>query len=109
MSRLRVDTVSIDRTLRDLETVLRGLTPGDNFRGFYWEGTLHAGQEVEIRNKMREGTIPTHFLVCYHTPVPTITKGPTAWTKEFVYIRNATTTSDVETKVFFYGERLANE
>lgn len=104
-------------TLRDSNAALREtggglvgqLSPQENLSGFEWEGSLAAGQEAQIRNKLRDGLIPTHYLVLSQEPVPTITRGITAWGQDYVYVRNVASISTVNARVYFYKHRGALE
>ena len=103
--------------LRDTRTALREvggsvvgqLTPQENLSGFEWTGSIPAGTELAIRNKLRDGQIPNRYSVFSQDPVPTIVRGPTAWNRDYVYLRNVAAASTVTATVYFYKHRGALE
>lgn len=86
----------------ELRNALSRLSPEDNFRGFLWEGTLEAGVEKRIPNKMRDGSIPRGMLILQIEGQPTIVKGVAEWTAKAVFIKNTASTSTVTAKIYFY-------
>lgn len=86
-------------TLRDLRTGLTQLSFLDNFRSFEVTVTIAAGEELAIRNQFRDGTIPTRRIVVRANDY-TLTDGATAWSKEFVYLKNSGSGSLTATVVF---------
>lgn len=92
----------------ELEGGLGGqLTPQENLSGFEWSGDIAAGVTLEIRNKLRDGQVPTHYLILSQTPVPTIERSSTPWSQDYVYLRNSASTSTVTARVYFYKHRGA--
>jgi hypothetical protein len=109
MSKIKLDSNSVVNSFRSLESGLKTLTLLDNMKGFYWEGSIVAGAEVEIRNKFREGVVPTGFIITMISPVSTLVKGPTEWSKNFVYLKNCDATNTITVGVFFIADRDAAE
>lgn len=94
---------SFKAAVQELDTGLNGnLTVLDNMEGFLWEGSIAAGRELQIDNKLRTGYIPMGFSVLSVSGPPTLRKGPTAWTSKYVYLKNVASASTVTAKVFFY-------
>jgi hypothetical protein len=87
----------------ELDKGLNGsLTITDNMEGFLWEGSIAAGKEAQIQNKLRTGYTPMGFSVLSVSGPPTLRRGATEWTSKYVYLKNIASTSTVTAKVFFY-------
>lgn len=89
----------VKKAFIDLTGMLLNLSPPDNFRGFMFEGSIAAGIEVKIINRLMK--VPTGYLVVFAqkgTPVA----GPTAWTKDYVYLKNEGA-SAITVRVFFFA------
>jgi hypothetical protein len=85
----------------DLRIAIRALTFKENFQSWETTITIAAGVEAQIKNGFRDGTIPTRYLKVSETGPGVITKGPTAWSKDYVFlINNASTSSGTVTVVF---------
>lgn len=105
---LRKDDVGA--SLAEIGNVLeKGLTPEQNSIGFLWEGTITAGTEWQIRNKLRNGLVPNRMLLLGQSPLPTLAIGPTAWDGNYVYVRNTAMASAVTATIFFYKHRGPND
>lgn len=78
--------VHLTSTLRDLVAGLTKLTFTDNFDAFEAEVTIGAGSEAKIRNEL--STIPTKRMIVRALGSSDIIDGPTAWNKDFVYLKN---------------------
>ena len=85
--------------LLDLVTGLQSLDFLDNFEAFTYEGTITAGQEVEIRNQL-PGVTPSSRIILRHSGDPAIVDGDTEWSTDFVYLKNAGSVS-ATVKVLF--------
>lgn len=70
-----------------------------NFNSFKWEGTIAANTELGIDHPF--GVVPAGYLI-YQRNGGLIEKGPTAWTKEKVYMRNQSSTSTATTIIIFF-------
>lgn len=77
--------VYLANTLSDITTALQRLTFQDNFRSFETEVTLLAGQELAIQHNL--GVIPSGKLILKSTGYE-IVDGDTAWTSEYIYLKN---------------------
>lgn len=82
-----------------------GITLEENASGFIWEGTIAAGAEALIRNKLRDGLIPNRYIVLNQTPVSTLCMGTTVWDRDYVYIFNSALGSTVTGIIYFYKQR----
>lgn len=72
-------------TLADITTALNNLTFKDNFKCFETTVTINAGQELAIQHNL--GVVPTGRLILKSTSYE-IRDGDTAWTSEYVYLKN---------------------
>lgn len=88
----------VKNAFRDLAGHLLNLSPTDNFSGFLFEGTISAGAETKITNRCKK--VPTGYLVIY-SKGGNPEAGPTAWSKDFVYLKNGGAGS-ITVKVFFF-------
>jgi hypothetical protein len=77
--------VYLASTLSDITTVLQKLTFKDNFKSFEATVTLTAGQELAIQHNL--GVVPTGRLILKSTSYE-IRDGDTAWTSEYIYLKN---------------------
>jgi len=94
------DYLRIEHTanLKELVTGLNRLTLDENFLSFTVSVEIPAGQETAIENKLR-GSIPSHRIIT-RSNVAEIVDGATAWTKEFVYLKNLGATNAQVTVIF---------
>ena len=84
LSYLRFD---LKKTLKELQTGLARLTLTDNFEAFSVEVTIGAGAELEIRNRLRSGKIPSQRIFVRGNSKD-IVDGDTEWNQNFVYLKN---------------------
>jgi len=99
--KFELDEQNLPSTVIELRRGLTALSLSDNLKGFLWEGDIDAGIELPIRNALRILQIPFGFLILRCSPVLTLVKGETPWSKEFVYLKNISTTSTISAQVFF--------
>lgn len=92
--------VELSKALRAVVQALGALTFDDNFKSFTDEQTIAAGAEVAIRNRLISGKIPTGRIILKSTS-PDVADGPTAWSSDFVYLKNYGVT-DAAVKVVFF-------
>jgi hypothetical protein len=91
----------LTRALKDLTVGLTRLKVVDNFDSFETTVTILAGQEVAIRNALPSREIPTkRIIVKGGTGAQDIVDGDTAWTIDYVYLKNLGLT-DVQVTVLF--------
>lgn len=93
----------LNAALAQLEAGLDKLNFKENFQGFEYSGTIAAGQEVVIPNRMPRGLIPTGFIITMARGVNTVVKGDSVeWTEQRVSLSNFHATDDAIVTVFFY-------
>lgn len=85
--------------IRGLGTSLLKLTFSENFDSFQQEVTIPANSELAIRNLFRS-RIPTGFVITDHTG-GIVRRGTTAWSNDYVYLENVSSTSPAVIKVNF--------
>lgn len=94
--------VEMAQNLRELATILNKLTFSDNFESFEITCTIVANTELAIRNELRGGTIPTKRLIVRGDAYsPYIVDGDTAWTAQFLYLKNTHATQDATATLLF--------
>lgn len=91
--------VDLVYTLRDLFTGLNKLSFNDNFQSFQVSVTVTASSELAIRNEL--GVIPTGKIVVRDGGSSDIVDGDTAWTADWVYVKNLSGTDKTVTVIFF--------
>lgn len=97
MAKFSVNNSSIIEVLRTWAGLLRGLTFGENFKGYEWSGEIDAGETVKITHGLK--VIPTRFIVLSSRLVNTIIKSETATTVDFIYLKNNASTSTFTGKI----------
>lgn len=107
MARPIIVPTKSDGSFREVDPALRQLSPQENLSGFEWEGSIDAGVTLAIRNKLRDGMVPSHYIILSQTPVPTLERSSTVWDQDYVYLRNSASTSTVTARVYFYKHRGA--
>ena len=90
----------INASLRDLSIVMENLTFEDNFTSFLWTGTLAAGAEAKIKNALGLKVKPSKWIVVRLSGGFGLVEGPTAWTTDYVYLKNSGATTLTATVVF---------
>lgn len=91
-------TTQVKKAFQDLSQILIHLSPTDNFTGFLYTGTIAAATEVKIKNRLPK--VPSGYLVTF-CQSGNIQAGDTAWSKDFVYLKNAGAAA-IKVKVFFF-------
>lgn len=76
----------LKQLLRHLSAGLERLTFEDNFEGFNITVVISAGSELKFRNQLN--FIPTKYIITHQTGNGLITAGDTAWTRDFIYMKN---------------------
>lgn len=84
--------------LRETIFGLRRLSFEDNFESFEYTGDIAATTEVSVPNRL--GFIPSRMLVVDVTGGCIVSRGPTAWTKDRLFIKNYSASS-TRAKVVF--------
>ncbi len=84
--------------LSDILNSLRRISFTDNFDSFRVTVTIAAGAELGIENKLR-GTIPTDRIIVRSTGHE-IVDGDSAWTTDYVYLKNQGASAVTATVVF---------
>jgi len=91
----------------ELETGLRRLDFINNFNTFMVEVTVvdqtETAGDYKIRNQF-DPHIPTGMLIIKQTGNALVTAGDTAWTKDYLYIKNHSTTIDAVIKIVFFKD-----
>lgn len=97
------DQISLNEQIRkafvSLQQILLNLSPKDNFKSFIWEGNIAATTEQRIRNKL--GMIPLGRLVVRGNGV-IISDGTTAWTDQYVYVKNESAVQATGLVIIFF-------
>ncbi len=89
MSKITLDRKNSESAITALDEGLKSLNFTDNFKGFAWSGAVAAGADALIRNGLRDGTIPTGFIVTMAEGANNVIKGSREWNKDYVSITNA--------------------
>lgn len=76
------------------------LTFIDNFESFIVEKTFSAGEELAIRNEIKNNKIPKYYIVLRQDAEGQIVDGATEWTSDQVYLKNTGSGSVTATIVF---------
>lgn len=84
--------------LSSVYQTLSNLTFEDNFNSFTWTGTIPAATEVRIQNTL--GREVSGRLLLRHSG-GIVVDGDTTWTKDFVYLKNSSSSSAAEITVVF--------
>jgi hypothetical protein len=96
----------LESVARDLNVGLHSLSLSDNFQGFFWEGELEAGEEIQIVNELRsqsgEKLTPTSVIIHLVEGPPTVSPSDTEWDSDYAYLINRATTSTCSVKAFFF-------
>lgn len=92
-------TTSLRTDLTALVDGLHRLTLLENMEAFSFEGTISAGTEIEIRNELSNP--PSGRLFVKHSGDPDVIDGDTAWTSDFVYLKNSGAAPATVTVIFF--------
>lgn len=90
--------VDISIALKDLFSGLGRLSFADNFQSFETTVTIAAGTEKAIPNYL--GTQALKRIIVRQTGNALITDGDTAWTDNFVYLKNNGSNSVTATVIF---------
>ena len=89
----------LNSVMRELFIGLNKLKFGDNFQSFLWEGTIAAGQQIQISHPFREA--PTGYIIYRQVGNGVIDAGTSEWTNEVLYLRNNGAAS-VTAKVYVF-------
>ena len=92
---------SFSALVRELATGLSRLDFINNFESFEKEVTIDANTEKTIRNEL-DPAIPTRMLIVKQTGNALVTAGDTAWSTNFVYIKNHDASNSVTVKIIFF-------
>ena len=93
---------SFTSVLRNLQTGLSQLDFLENFKSFQVENlALASGVEVSTENRLGSGEIPRTRLIVKQDGGGAIIDGDTAWTNDFVYLKNTGATAATATIIFF--------
>jgi len=90
---------SLRADLLDLTDGLSRITLLDNLESFQYEGTITNGTEAEIRNPL--STPPSGRFIIKHSGDISIVDGDTAWTTDFVYLKNSGSAPATVKVIFF--------
>ena len=91
-------TWDLAKNFKELSVGLRSLTLKENFESFIVEITVPASSEISIRNELQ--VIPSSMIVLRSYGFNDIVDGQTAWTKDFVFVKNISG-SDRTAKIAF--------
>jgi hypothetical protein len=80
--------IDLGKILKDLDIGFQRLSFEDNFDGFKVDVSIDAGDEIRIRNELRD-RVPTQRLILRgNDDSRNIVDGDTAWDINFVYLKN---------------------
>jgi len=71
---------------KHLASGLERLSLNDNFQGFEITLVIPASSETKLRNQLN--FIPSKYIVLFQQGNGLVTAGDTAWTRDFLYIKN---------------------
>jgi hypothetical protein len=92
-------SVELSKNFQELLLGLRSLSLEDNFDGWIEENlTINASSEAKIRNRLGP-IVPKHRVILRSTSA-SIADGTTAWSKDFVYLRNTGASAATVTVLF---------
>lgn len=101
-----LSTTDLGALLKELRAGLQRLSFGENFHAFQWQGDIDAGEEVAIPNTLEgvsgERYIPSGVLLMTVEGPDAVSKGPTDWTYQFVFLKNRASTSTVTVRAIFF-------
>lgn len=89
--------VELASSLRELRQGLTKLNFSDNFEGWIEEVEIPATSEKKITNRL--GSIPNYRLIL-RSNSDSIVDGDTAWSTEFVYLKNTSASTATLTVAF---------
>lgn len=94
-------TVDLVFSLRELYTGLSRLDFTENFEAFEVTVTVPANSELAIRNQL-DPVVPTGKIILRDGARAGVLDGDTAWTKDYVYLKNTDATNDITVTVVFF-------
>jgi len=86
------------KAFESLTNILLNLSFRDNFKSFYWEGTITASSEKKINHNLRR--VPSGHLTLF-SKGGVIQTGDTDWNTESVYIKETSGVDAIVRVVFF--------
>lgn len=91
-----------DSSFRELQQALTSLTFLENFEAELVEGVaLNGTTEVQITNPFRDGYLPSFYIVVRSDGLCNLQDGDTAWTTNFIYLKNSVAASPTISILFF--------
>ena len=98
--RFRLESLqSLTQLIKELSTGLRRLTFESNFESFEVNVEIPTTSEFGVRNQLTFR--PTKYIIVSQSGNGLITKGPTEWTDNNLYLYN-NGASDVEATIIFF-------
>lgn len=91
--------LNLRQLLSELGTGLRRLDFINNFESFEVSTTIAANTEAEIRNQL---TNAPSYVIINSSGNALVTKGDTAWTSNFVYLKNHDATNSATVTAIFF-------
>lgn len=88
--------------IKQLARAFYNLNFDDNFVSWSDTVTIAANTETRLSNKFRDGTVPTSYLIVDQTGAGFVTRGPTAWTGDAVFLKNHSASDDATITVKFF-------
>lgn len=89
----------IKQIIKELGTGLRRLDLVNNFDSFEVEAIIAANTEAAIRNEL---TSVPNYVIINTVGNALVTKGPTEWSNDFVYLKNHSATDSATIKAIFF-------
>lgn len=90
----------INLLIKELAVGLKRLDFINNFESFETTVTIPANTEYSIRNEL--SFIPTKMLIMLQTGNALVTSGTTAWTSDYLYLKNHSGANSAVVKVLFF-------
>lgn len=87
----------LNQSLRELQAGLQGLSFADNFDSFEVTVVIPATSELQIRNQL---PVRPSKRIIVRSNSATVVDGDTAWSADYVYLKNTGATSATITVVF---------
>ncbi len=89
----------LSANLKEIVAAFRKLDFQNNFESFEWTGTIEAGVELSIENRLRDAVPSKRIIV--RSNISEITDGAAAWNRQFVTLRNNHATDTATLTVVF--------
>jgi len=101
MAKFRLEALKgLTDVIKELAVGLRNLTFSDNFKGFEVVLTIPANTELQVRNQLTYK--PTKYIIVRKSNGSEVSDGPTAWSNDFLYLKNYDGSNETTITVIFF-------